>query len=144
MGLTRTLKFKVDDEAARFLDATDDEKMEYLLKRMSEDFLAMIRSQIDVHVARMVYRKSNTEMTSIVQREIETSNIYQIISKKVEDLVNGQFDEKLSAYVARLVRRRFPPSIVYVQEEKNVPAPLVPLCVKETYAPPVCPCIYFL
>ena len=77
-------------------------------------------------------------------KNVIIGEFYQEIRNNVAELMKNLYDERIDEKFNSVIRKRFPPSIIYVNESRDIPPQLIPLGVNEIFAPPNGPCIYFL
>lgn len=104
---------------------------------------AMINDAVNRRIESNAYKLARQSIKDTIEHVI-IGEFYQKIRNNVAELMKDLYDEKIENMLVSTIRKRFPPSIVYVNEFKELPPQLRSLMVKEVFALPSGSCIYFL
>jgi predicted GIY-YIG superfamily endonuclease len=90
------------------------------------------------------------EINEIISKKLDRRKIEKLVASKVREIIDQEIAFLISDEISIKLRRRlqkiYPPNIIYVSEQRSIPAILRALSanVQEFFIPLSGPCIYFL
>lgn len=105
----------------------------------------MINDAVNKRIESDAYKLSCKTIKATIEHLI-IGEFYEEIRNNVAKLMKDLYDEKIKDMFVSTIRKRFPPSIIYVNEFKELPPQIASASFKvnEVFALPTGPCIYFL
>ncbi len=104
---------------------------------------AMINDAVNKRIESVVYKLSCQSIKDTIEHLI-IGEFYEEIRNNVAKLMKNIYDGIIEANLVSIIRKRFPPNIIYVNEIKKPLPQIASFGVKEVFALPTGPCIYFL
>jgi hypothetical protein len=110
----------------------DEKKLERMIddavqRRMSDNIYILARKSIIAHIEH------------IIQGEL-----YQKLKDRVGKIMEMLYEERMDNKIQSIIRKEFPPSIIYINDTMKPPPPLIPFGVHECFVAPAGSCVYFL
>jgi len=106
--------------------------------------LGMVDRAVKKHTEGKLYDKTRENMKIHIENMLEKGEIFRKIRESVDNIVEGLFEDRIEGMLRDVIRKHFPPNIIYVHEVSEKPPQLSELPVKEFFSAPIFPCIYFL
>ena len=106
--------------------------------------LGMVDRAVKKYTEGRLYDKTRKNMKIHIENMLEKGEIYKKIRESIDNIVDDIFEDKIEGILRDVIRNHFPPNIIYVNEEVEMPNELKKFPVKEFYLGPSHPCIYFL
>jgi len=103
----------------------------------------MIDDSVKKYMDNNVYKQTRKDIKNHVDTILQGELLHKLV-KNVDNIVQTLYEGKLDSWLLGLIRKHFPPNIIYVHENRKAPPQLLPFSVKECFVAPVVPCVYFL